>query len=244
MKFIFCIFMLLSVNVFADDISDLTAQSWIVADETGNIIQEYNANDVRSIASITKLVTAMIVLDADQPLKEIIATKAYNKKVTRHELLYLAIVKSDNLAADLLCKNYTGGYAECIAALNAKANVLDMHHTTFADPTGLNKDNVSTATDLLKLVVAASKYPLIVEASNKNQVTLVYKNKSASFKNTNPLVGKNYNFIVSKTGFIRKSGGCIVMMLDTIHGVRSVILLGSKNTHTRIPEAALISSRF
>ena len=88
------------------------------------------------------------------------------------------------------------------------------------------------------------KYTIITEASNKNIIRwLINKNKWADFRNTNTLVGKGYHFIVSKTGFINKSGGCIVMMLDTVYGVRTVILLGSKNTKTRIPEAELLSQK-
>jgi D-alanyl-D-alanine endopeptidase (penicillin-binding protein 7) len=119
-----------------------------------------------------------------------------------------------------------------------------MSNTVFSDPTGLLQTNVSTAEDLIKLVSAASKYNIITEASNKNIIRwLINKNKWADFRNTNSLVGKGYHFIVSKTGFINKSGGCIVMMLDTVYGVRTVILLGSKNTKTRIPEAELLSQK-
>jgi D-alanyl-D-alanine carboxypeptidase len=102
--------------------------------------------------------------------------------------------------------------------------------------------NVSTAEDLIKLVFAASKYPLIVQASNMDAVRWnVNKKKTAEFRNTNSLVGNGYKFLVSKTGFINKAGGCIVMMIDTVHGMRTVVLLGSKNTKTRIPEAQMLA---
>jgi D-alanyl-D-alanine endopeptidase (penicillin-binding protein 7) len=95
---------------------------------------------------------------------------------------------------------------------------------------------------LIKLVFAASKYPLIVEASNMDAVRWpLSKKKIAEFRNTNSLVGNGYKFLVSKTGFINKAGGCIVMMIDTVHGIRTVVLLGSKNTKTRIPEAQMLS---
>ena len=144
----------------------------------------------------------------------------------------------------MLCDYYPGGNSACVAAMNAKAETLQMSNTVFSDPTGLLQTNVSTAEDLIKLVSAASKYTIITEASNKNIIRwLINKNKWADFRNTNSLVGKGYHFIVSKTGFITKSGGCIVMMLDTVYGVRTVILLGSKNTKTRIPEAELLSQK-
>lgn len=224
---------------------NITAQAWLVADDTGNVLDGAHTTEIRSIASITKLMTVMIMLDSKQDLNEVIKTKTYNKNITRQMLLDLAIVKSDNTAAMTLCQNYPTGFIGCISAMNEKAQSLQMIDTVFFEPTGLNSGNVSTANDLLKLVHAASKYQPIVEASNKDHVRILNKkNKWADFRNTNPIVGKGYNFIVSKTGFINKSGGCIVMMLNTLHGVRTVVLLGSKNTKTRIPEAQLIAKLY
>ena len=198
--------------------------------------------EVRSIASITKLMTAMVVLDSGQSLTEIIPKKLYNKQLTRETLIDLAIVKSDNNAAQMLCDYYPGGYKSCIEAMNSKATLLQMTNSVFTDPTGRMHTNVSTAHDLIKLVFAASKYPLIVEASNMDAVRWpLSKKKIAEFRNTNSLVGNGYKFLVSKTGFINKAGGCIVMMIDTVHGIRTVVLLGSKNTKTRIPEAQMLS---
>jgi D-alanyl-D-alanine endopeptidase (penicillin-binding protein 7) len=220
----------------------LTAQAWLVADHNGKILEGSNMTEVRSIASITKLMTAMVVLDSGQSLTEIIPKKLYNKQLTRETLIDLAIVKSDNNAAKMLCDYYPGGYKSCIEAMNAKAILLQMTDSVFTDPTGRMHSNVSTAHDLIKLVFAASKYPLIVEASNMDAVRWnVGKKKNIEFRNTNSLVGHGYKFLVSKTGFINKAGGCIVMMIDTVHGIRTVVLLGSKNTKTRIPEAQMLS---
>jgi D-alanyl-D-alanine endopeptidase (penicillin-binding protein 7) len=134
-----------------------------------------------------------------------------------------------------------GSFA-CIQAMNEKAKSLEMNDTKYLEPTGLSVFNVSTAEDLVKLVIAASKYQIINEDSNKDSISMpVGKKKTAFFHNTNSLVGKGYEFIVSKTGWINKSGGCIVMMMTTEHGVRTVVLLGSKNTKTRIPEAKMIA---
>jgi D-alanyl-D-alanine endopeptidase (penicillin-binding protein 7) len=186
--------------------------------------------------------TAMVVLDSGQSLSEVIPKKLYNKQLTRETLIDLAIVKSDNNAAKMLCDYYPGGYNKCIDAMNYKAVSLQMDNSTFTDPTGRMHTNVSTAEDLIKLVFAASKYPLIVEASNMDAVRWnISKKKTAEFRNTNSLVGHGYKFLVSKTGFINKAGGCIVMMIDTVHGIRTVVLLGSKNTKTRIPEAQMLS---
>jgi D-alanyl-D-alanine carboxypeptidase len=216
----------------------ITAPSWIVTDGTGKIIQGENTKDVRSIASISKLMMAMIVLDAKQDLDE------YIKPYTRSELLQLSIVHSDNKATDVLCNNYPGGKTGCVRALNVKANSLGLANTRFTEPTGLSVFNVSTAEDLVKMVIAASTYPEIVHASKTSQVKIKIKKKWFVFNNTNPIIGKRHEFIVSKTGYIRASGGCIAMMLDTELGRRIVIVLGSKNTHTRIPEAEFIALKF
>ena len=227
-------------SVYANPI--LTAQSWLVADSTGKILEGSNMTEVRSIASITKLMTAMVVLDSGQSLTEVIPQKLYNKQLTRETLIDLAIVKSDNNAAKMLCDYYPGGYKNCVEAMNQKAMSLRMMNSVFTDPTGRMHTNVSTAEDLIKLVFAASTYPLIVQASNMDAVRWpVSKKKTAEFRNTNSLVGQGYNFVVSKTGFINKAGGCIVMMVDTTNGIRTVVLLGSKNTKTRIPEAKMLS---
>jgi D-alanyl-D-alanine endopeptidase (penicillin-binding protein 7) len=239
-KKLIAILTLATSSVYADQ--TLTAQAWLVADSNGKILEGSNMTEVRSIASITKLMTAMVVLDSGQSLTEIIPKKLYNKQLTRETLIDLAIVKSDNNAAQMLCDYYPGGYKSCIEAMNSKATLLQMTDSVFTDPTGRMHSNVSTAHDLIKLVFAASKYPLIVEASNMDAVRWnVSKKKNIEFRNTNSLVGHGYKFLVSKTGFINKAGGCIVMMIDTVHGIRTVVLLGSKNTKTRIPEAQMLS---
>ena len=125
----------------------ITAPSWLVADSSGKIIQGENTKDVRSIASITKLMTAMIVLDAKQDLDE------YIKPYTRRELIQLTLVHSDNKAAEILCNNYPGGKSSCVRALNTKANLLSLPNTRFIEPTGLSVFNVSTAEELIKIII-------------------------------------------------------------------------------------------
>ena len=222
----------------------VTAKAWLVANEAGTVIDGVNTTEIRSIASITKLLTAMIVLDANQDLDEGIRTTRYRSTISRQMLMDMSLVRSDNTAATLLCQHYPSGYQGCIRALNDKAASLGMTDTHLDDPTGLDKRNVSTANDLLKLVQAATVYPLIVAAGNKDLVTLQVKKRLTLFKNTNPMVGHGHGIIVSKTGFINRAGGCIVMSLLTINGIRTVILLGSRNTHTRIPEAAFLSTKY
>ena len=227
-------FLVLSTNVWG---MKVTANSWLVADSTGTVLQSSNIDEVRPIASISKLMTTMVVLDANQSLDEKIGT------YTRHELVQLALVKSDNKAAQELCDHYPNGRSQCIRAMNAKARELGLSNTSFFEPTGLSVFNVSTARELVVLVQAAQKYEEIVSASKSSQVKIKLKKKWIIFNNTNPIIGKRHNFIVSKTGYINASGGCIVMMLDTDVGRRIVVVLGSKNTHTRIPEAEFIATK-
>lgn len=214
---------------------DITATSWLVANEHGDIIKSENMYQQRSIASITKLMTAMVVLDARQDLDE------YIKPYTRRELLQLAIVHSNNRASEILCKHYPTGRDGCIRAMNMKAHFMGMIDTKFVDPTGLGVMNYSTAYDLIKMVRSAEMYKEIVEASRMSEVKIRHKKKFEVFRNTNPLTASK-EFIVSKTGYIRAAGGCIVMMLDTDMGRRIVVLLNSRNTQTRIPEAFQLAS--
>ena len=230
MRILVLILALLASNAFAFNI---TAQSWLETDDQGNLIEGSNITEVRSIASITKLMTVMAVLDLKQDMQEKIG------KFTRGQLVQLALVKSDNDAAKALCDNFPGGRFECIRFMNEKANYLGMYRTKFVEPTGLSPMNISTALDLLKLVFEARHYPEIVKASQTPVLNIQIGNKVLSFRNTNPVIGKRYNFIVSKTGSTKAAGSCIVVMVDTDLGRRIVILLGAK-AGKRLPEAEYI----
>ena len=233
----FAIFNSQAATQAVTDTQSITATSWLVTDYKGKIIDGENYDQVRSIASISKLVTAMVVLDAKLDLEEKV------NSYTRSQLIQLALVKSDNSAAQALCDSYQGGSSACVYAMNMKMQAMGLDNTRFAEPTGLSVFNVSTAQELIKLVQAAQAYPEIVDASKSSQVKIKLRKKMLIFNNTNPIIGKRHSFIVSKTGYIRASGGCIVMMLDTDIGRRIVVVLGSKNTHTRIPEAEFIATK-
>jgi D-alanyl-D-alanine carboxypeptidase len=235
-KFILFALLCIGQATFAQSVS-VTATSWIVADENGRIIQGENITQQRSIASITKLMTAMVILDAHQDLDERI------NGISRLELLQLMLIKSDNRAAETLCQHYVNGRSACISAMNVKARSMGLTETLFVDPSGLNIMNVSTASELVGVVIESSKYSEIVAASNTARLKIKKKKNSFTVNNTNPLVASK-DFIISKTGYIRASGGCIVMMLDTKIGRRIVVLLNSKNTHTRIPEANKLALAF
>jgi D-alanyl-D-alanine carboxypeptidase len=222
-KFILAVALLATATCFAGDThTKVSAQSWLVSDEDGKTVIGDNIHEVRSIASITKLMTVMAVIDYGQDLKERIG------KYTREQLIQLALVKSDNKAASTLCDNMPGGRMECIAYMNDKAKYIGMTNTKFVEPTGLSPMNISTAIDLTKLVNEASTYEEIVRASNTSRYSFKYNKKWVSVNNTNPLVGKNYKIVVSKTGTTNAAGQCLVMMVDTDKGKRVFVMLGIK----------------
>ena len=221
-------------NAFAVNI---TAHSWLETDDQGNLIEGSNITEVRSIASITKLMTVIAVIDNNQNMQEKLG------KYTREQHIQLALVKSDNNSAKVLCDNFPGGRFECIRYMNEKAQYLGMYRTKFVEPTGLSPMNISTALDLLSLVFESSYYPEIVKASQTAILNIQSGKKTQSFNNTNPIIGKRHIFIVSKTGTTNAAGGCIVMMVYTGKGRRVVIVLGSKNGKVRIPEAEYIVSQ-
>jgi len=214
----------------------ITAQSWIVTNGEGAIIEGKNHSEVRSIASITKLMSAMVVIDADQDMEQKIG------KFTRAQHIQMSLVGSNNDSAILLCDNYPGGKSKCVRDMNFKAMTLGMTNTKFVEASGLSPMNISTAEDLVKLVLAASNYDKIQLASQTPLIQIKIQKKWFFFKNTNPIIGQRHTFIVSKTGYTTPAGGCIVMMLDTEVGKRIVVVLGSKNTRTRIPEAEFIAT--
>jgi serine-type D-Ala-D-Ala endopeptidase (penicillin-binding protein 7) len=222
---------------------EIRAKSWLIADGDGTILEHENIEVVQPIASITKLMTAMVYLDSNENLKENVNTKFRGMTVNKQKLLELAIVHSDNQAADMLCKIYRRGYKACIDDMNHKAQVLGMHNTAFFDSTGLDNRNVSNAIDLIKLLQAAERYPEIVNASNKTIVELLKSKKKKTinlkYNNTNPLVAK-YNVVVSKTGYVRASGGCLVMSIYIDGKKRLFVVLNSTTTRTRIRDMEVL----
>jgi D-alanyl-D-alanine endopeptidase (penicillin-binding protein 7) len=215
----------------------ITATSWLVTDYKGKIIDGDNWNEVRPIASVTKLMTAMVILDSGQNLDERI------KNYTRRELIHLTITHSDNKAAITLCESYPGGKYECVKEMNRKARSFGLSNTRYVEPTGLSVMNVSTADELVTIVLEASRYQEIVNAS-KSTTTVQNKKRLVSFNNTNPITKKRDDVIVSKTGWIRASGGCLVMLVNTPDGQRVVVVLNSKTIKTRVPDAEHILATY
>jgi serine-type D-Ala-D-Ala endopeptidase (penicillin-binding protein 7) len=213
-----------------------------------------NAEQIASIASITKLMTAMVVIDAQQPytdklrididdfdfLKGSKSRLGMGSELSRYEMLELALMSSENRAAHALGRAYPGGLEAAIAAMNAKAKSLAMNSTHFVDPTGLSAQNVSTARDLVKLVSAAEQYPLIRELSTKESQQIAVEGTGAhlQYNNSNALVkNPDWQILLQKTGYIAEAGKCVV--LSTLVAGRKVImvLLDSAGRQSRLGDA-------
>lgn len=227
--------------------ADILAKAWLIADGEGNILESKNIKVKQPIASITKLVTAMVVLDANENLQRALNKKFKGLTVNRGQLIELALIQSNNQAANMLCELYHRGYQACISDMNHKAQILGMVETRFEDSSGLDNRNVSTPEDLIKLLLAAEKYPEIVQASNRSVGELVNSKKRKiikwKFTNTNPLVTK-YNVLVSKTGYVRASGGCLVMSVMVNGQKKLFVVLNSNTTRTRIHDMEQLILRY
>ena len=239
----------------------LRSSSALVQDAgTGEVVFGKNADAVVPIASITKLMTAMVTLDRGLDLDERITLSredAVGMKgsrsrlrtgiaLTRGDLLLLALMSSENRAAAALGASYPGGLEAFVDAMNAKAAVLDMNESRFVEPTGLSPANVSTAGDLAKMVRAAHDYPLIREYSTKNRATVKATTTAGrstrtlplQYGNTNGLVRSSYwDIELSKTGYISEAGRCLVMHVRLADKDLIVVLLDSWGKHSRIGDA-------
>ena len=222
----------------------LRSASALVLDAAGNVIYGKDADTVRPIASITKLMTAMVVLDSGLDLDEKISvTEADRDRVqmtgsrlaegatlSRREMLRLAIMSSENRAAAALGRNYPGGTAAFVAQMNAKAAELGMSRSRFADPAGLRVENQSTARDLGRMVSAAQQYPLIHKASTTRQLQVrPFRDRGPlNYVNTNRLLkNATWDIALSKTGYLNESGRCLVMQAKIEGEPVSIVLLNS-----------------
>ena len=212
------------------------------------------AEEVTPIASVTKLMTAMVVLDANQPMDEKIGVgiedidflKGSSSRLRlgielpRDEMLRLALMASENRAASTLARHYPGGTSAFVAAMNAKSKLLGLDHTEFHDPTGLSPQNVSTAGDLARMVAAAAQYPLIREftTTQSHFVSVEPTGRIVGFNNTNGLVkSPQWDIQLSKTGYIREAGRCLVMMANIASKPFVIVLLDSIGKYSRVADA-------
>jgi serine-type D-Ala-D-Ala endopeptidase (penicillin-binding protein 7) len=250
----------LTLTASAKPIRDpiLKSSSVLIIDQSDSSVLYSRHPDVAMpIASITKLMTALVVLDAKQPLDEPIQItesdrdlpKSAFSRLTvgttlkRGDLMHLALMSSENRAAHALGNNYPGGMTAMVAAMNAKAVLLGMTHSRFVDPTGLSSENVASPEDLTKLVIAASHNSTIREFSTDKSYAVKVHRHMVEYHNTDNLVANpTWNIIVQKTGYITEAGKCLVMAA-VIEG-RSVVivLLDSLGKYTRVADAKRIKT--
>lgn len=225
--------------------------------QTNKVIYSSNPDVVVPIASVTKLMTGMVVLDAKQNMDEYISINIsdtpemkgvfsrvkLNSEMPRKEMLLITLMSSENRAAASLAHHYPGGYAAFIAAMNAKAKALGMTSTRYVEPTGLSIHNVSTARDLSKLVQAAHKYPLLTQLSTTKEKTVSFRKPSYTlgFSNTDHLVNRaNWDIKLTKTGFTNQAGHCLVLVTSMGNRPVSLVILDAFGKFTHFADASRI----
>lgn len=243
------------LNKTDDPLSLRSSVAYVVDQNSAEVLFEKNANVALPIASITKLMTGMVVMEAKQDLDEVLrVTDAdvdrlkysssrlpVGARMTRRELLHITLMSSENRAASALGRSYPGGIEAFVAAMNAKARQLGMMDTHYVDSSGLSSRNVSSARDLVKLVMAAHEDPLLREFSTTPKSTVKASGRTMHYANTNYLVSlPDWNIGLQKTGFINEAGRCLVMQA-MIHG-RNVVMvfLDSKGKMSRTADAGRI----
>lgn len=219
---------------------------------SGETLYAKNQGVILPIASITKLMTAIVILDARLDLEQRVVISGEDQDtikgtrsrlrpgtvLARRDLLLLALMSSENRAAFSLARTYPGGTETFVAAMNAKALALGMKDTRFVDPTGLSSSNVSSAQDLARLVAAAHEYPLIREDSTRESATVQGLGRPLDYRNTNGLVrSAQWNIGLSKTGYISEAGRCLVMHVRMASREVIVVLLDSWGKFSRIGDA-------
>lgn len=229
-----------------------SASAYVFDQSSGESLVDKNSQAVLPIASISKLMTAMIVLDARQDMQEVImigeedvdlikgsrSRLPVGTTMTRQTAMLLALMSSDNRAAHALARYYPGGLSAFVAAMNLKCRILGMHRTRFEEPTGLSSNNVSTARDLAIMVSYAAEYPEIRQASTTAEATLDINGRIQNFNNTNALVkSDNWQIEVSKTGYISEAGRCLVMKAKVATRPVVIVLLDSNGKMTRVGDA-------
>lgn len=242
----------------ADGSLNFRSDSVLVLNQNnGKVVMEKNSRKVVPIASISKLMTAMVVLDAKLPMNGVVSIDEndidHRKKtssrlpigtrMTRETAMLLALMSSENRAANTLGRHYPGGLSAFVRDMNKKAKSLGMYNTRFVEPTGLSNQNVSTAQDLAKMVAAATKYPEIRQFTTTAEATLDLNGQLKEYRNSNSLVrGGDWDIGVSKTGYISEAGRCLVMQAALANEPFIIVLLDSNTTAMRAADANSIKN--
>jgi len=229
-----------------------SAHAVVIDEATGEVLLEKDAATAAPIASLTKLMTAMVVLDAQQDLGEPLRIDADDMDwlkhtrggvpvgavVPRETLLELALIASDNHAAAALARNYPGGIAAFAQATQRKIGALGLAHTTLVEPTGLSPDNHASALDMAKVLQATQAYPLIAQITSQRTHAVRVNGQAWAVRNTNGLVGKpGWDVLASKTGFTNEAGRCLTMRLRAGGRTVSVVLIGALASSARALDA-------
>ncbi len=246
--------LVVSANTSRADAASLRSNVAYVQDlETSTVLFSKNGATVAPIASISKLMTALVVIDANQPLDQILEITHHDvdrlrnapsrlnvgTKLTRADMLHLALMSSENRAANALGRHYPGGLAAFARAMNNKARSLGMYDTHFVEPTGLSSENVSSPRDLVRLIRATAQRPLIHRYSTGDSYQVrVGNGRVETFRNTNLLVRKDdWDIRVSKTGYISEAGECLVMLTRVNGRDLAIVLLNAQGKLSRIGDA-------
>ncbi|UJF23602.1 D-alanyl-D-alanine endopeptidase [Shewanella sp. OMA3-2] len=234
---------------------ELAAGSAMLVDlNTNEVLYSSNINHQVPIASVTKLMTAMVVLDAKLPLDEMITVDIHQapimrnvysrvrvgSEVSRETMMLMTLMSSENRAATALAHHYPGGYFAFIDAMNAKAKALGMDQTRYAEPTGLSADNVSSARDLVILLQESQKYPLLGTLSSTEKKHIIFNKPryNLDFHNTNKLVFKDgWNIALTKTGYTSKAGHCLIMLTEMDKRKVAFVVLDTFGKYTHIADA-------
>ena len=244
------LFFVIAIGLAATaDARPISSRSALVIDEdSGTVIFEKNSDVSVPIASLTKLMTAMVVLDSNPDMEAIIQIEPTDVDTLKHSssrvpvgaalplksILQLALMSSDNRAAASLARTYPGGNAAFAAAVNAKLEALGMTRTVLEEPTGLSPNNVSTASDLIKMAEAAAKYPDIVRITTDRNDSININGRQVRYSNTNRLVGrKGWEILLSKTGYTSEAGRCLIMKFQSAGRSIVLVLLNAKANAAR-----------
>jgi D-alanyl-D-alanine endopeptidase (penicillin-binding protein 7) len=224
----------------------------VVEDDTGKVLFEKNASTVAPIASLTKLMTAMVVLDAHQDMNEPIEIEKSDVDMLKHsssrvpvgatiprrDVLQLALMSSDNRAAAALARTYPGGSEAFRGAVKRKIMALGMTQTVIEEPTGLSPHNQSTAADLVKMATAASNYGEITRITTSSDHLINIKGREVEYHNTNRLVGaKGWDIGLSKTGYTQEAGRCLIMRVKAAGKNATMVLLNAGASSVRLLDA-------
>ena len=235
---------------------ELKSSAVLVFDaEDSAVLYARQAKRPQPVASITKLMTALVALESDQSLDDLVKITKEDRdtvygshsrltvgaQLSRGDLLHLALMSSDNRAAHAIGRTYPGGLGKFVRAMNRKAQVLGMKSAKFVDPTGLSSGNVASAEDLAKLVIAAANDPVIQTFSTNAHYTVKVGKQQLEFRNTNALVSKaDWSIAVQKTGYTQAAGQCLVMQAMIQERPIVIVLLNSFGKYTRVADARRI----